>query len=143
MGTGDGSEGREGGGKGRTVGERRVAVHHPPRTVRPPPTHRFFDFSFQERGGGQGCREDENEERRSCPVFRFLLGVLDPLGVPDGRGGPWIVMPEIDGSVSAEALVEMRWRWGGGVWTRLIGWEGVKIKTMMFGQDVWVMLHDA
>lgn len=46
-------------------------------------------------------------------------------------------MPEIEDGVSAEALVEMRWGWGGDVWTRLIGWEGVKIKTMMFGQDVW------
>lgn len=49
-------------------------------------------------------------------------------------------MPEIDGGVSAEVLVEMRW---GGCLTRLIGWEGEEIKTMMFGQDVWVMLHDA
>ena len=128
MGTGDGSEGRD--GKGRTVGERRVScplfIVHSPSTLSThrrhtahcsptthPPLLSLFHFRRGE-GRGQGCRE--NEERvdpvRVFVFTRVLLYILilDPTwppGVPDGRGGPWIVIPEIDKSVSAEALVEM------------------------------------
>lgn len=77
MGTGDGSEGREGGGKGRTVGERRVSVHWraPMSAHLPPPAHcppLFEIFISGEGREGKGAGRTRSGD--PCLVFRFFNG---------------------------------------------------------------------
>lgn len=63
-------------------------AHHAPQAVRPPPTHRLFDFSFQERGEGKGAGRTRTRSVDPVRVFRFYLEYLTPWVYPTVGAAP-------------------------------------------------------